>query len=371
MSATVTTPIKISPDEVAARRDDDEFFILDVRNEDDYEEWPLKGSYNLPIYDELLEEDFSGLEAHLDELPKDQELVVVCVAGITSTRAATFLRQRGYTARVMTVGMNGWGRVHRTYDVDGIEGVTQIVRPGTGCISYLIADRDEALVIDPSYYTDEYRSLAKDHNVEITGVVDTYAHADHISGGRPLADELDVPYYLPETDSGELDEYTPLVDGEALTVGDRDLDIRTTPGHTPGSVSLRFDSALLTGDTVFVRSVGRPDLVESDEEAVRDAASDLFESLDQIADLSDDTLILPGHFSDEDIRPLTTTLFGVESNNDLFGMSDKDEFVETIMENLSESPANYQQIKRINRGKEPRTDDIADLELGPNNCAAN
>lgn len=370
MSVPVTTPVKIRPAEVAARRDDDDFFVLDVRNEEDAEEWPIEGSYNLPIYDELLEEDFSGLADHLDELPKDTEFAVVCVAGITSTRAATYLRERGYPARVMTDGMTGWGRVHRVYDVDGIAGVTQLVRPGTGCLSYLVTDRDEALVIDPSYYTDEYRSLAADQSVEITGVVDTHAHADHISGGRPLADELDVPYYLPETDSGALDEYTPLVAGEALTVGDRVLDVRATPGHTPGSVSLRFDSALFTGDTVFVRSVGRPDLVESDEDAVRDAASALFESLGRIADVSDDTLILPGHLSDEDLRPVTTTLFGVASNNDLFGMSDKDAFVETIVENLSEPPANHQQIKRINRGKEPRTDDVTELELGPNNCAA-
>lgn len=61
------------PEEVAARRDDDELFILDVRNEDDYKSWQIEESHNLPIYDELLEEDFTGLKASLSEIPKDKE----------------------------------------------------------------------------------------------------------------------------------------------------------------------------------------------------------------------------------------------------------------------------------------------------------
>lgn len=371
MSKTEHADHTMSPEEVVARRDDDELFILDVRNEDDYEEWHVDGSYNLPIYDELLEEDFTGLEASLEEVPEDKEIAAVCVAGVTSARAASFLRDRGYDAESMDDGMSGWGRVHVTYDIEDVDGVTQIVRPGTGCISYLVHDSDEGVVVDPSLYVDEYLDLAAEHDVEIVATIDTHAHADHVSGGRPLADELDVPYYLHSIDAGKLDTYTAIEDGDTITVGDRDLEVIHTPGHTPGSVSLTWGDALLSGDTLFIRSVGRPDLEGSEEADVREGASELFDSLAQLTELPDTTVVLPGHFSDEDLRPLATTLGELEANNELVGLDDQEEFVETIVEGLSDEPANYNQIKAINWGKEPLTDEATDLELGPNNCAAN
>nr|WP_238392238.1 rhodanese-like domain-containing protein [Halorussus amylolyticus] len=127
------------PDEVVARRDGD-LFVLDVRNEDDFEEWRVVGSYNVPIYDQLLDDDFTGLKDSLDEIPEDEETVVVCVAGVTSVDATEFLRERGYDAKSMEDGMDGWGRVHVAYEVEDADGVVQIVRPGTGCVSYLVHD---------------------------------------------------------------------------------------------------------------------------------------------------------------------------------------------------------------------------------------
>lgn len=359
----------MSPEEVAARRDDDELFILDVRNEDDYEEWHVDGSYNLPIYDELLEEDFTGLEASLEEVPQDKEIAAVCVAGVTSARAASFLRDRGYDAKSMDDGMSGWGRVHVTYDIEDVDGVTQIVRPGTGCISYLVHDSDEGVIVDPSLYFTEYIEVADEHGVEIVGAIDTHAHADHVSGGRPLANELDVPYHLHSIDTGGLDDYTEIEDGDTISVGDRNLEVIHTPGHTPGSISLQWSDALLTGDTLFINSVGRPDLEGSQPTDVREGASELFDSLARLTEFPDETVILPGHFSEEEIRPLATTLGDLKENNELVGMDDRETFIETIVEGLADEPANYNQIKAINRGKEPLTDEAEELELGPNNCA--
>ncbi|WP_255171064.1 MBL fold metallo-hydrolase [Natrononativus amylolyticus] len=370
MSKTDQAKPTMDPDELAARRDDEELFILDVRNEDDYEEWRVDDSHNLPIYDELLEENFEGLESSLDEIPKDKEIAVICVAGVTSARAASFLRDRGYDARSVGDGMNGWGQVHVAYDVD-VEGVTQIVRPGTGCLSYLVADEGEAAIVDPSLYVDEYRSFAAERDLEIVAAIDTHAHADHVSGAPLLAYELDVPYHLHPADEGELEDYSAIEDGDTITVGERSLEVVYTPGHTPGSVSLAWGGGLLSGDTLFIRSVGRPDLEGSDETDVREGASELFDSLDRLEECDGDTVVLPGHFSDEEIRPLATTIGDLESENDLFGMDDREAFVQAIVDGLSDEPANYNQIKAINWGKEPLTDDAADLELGPNNCAAN
>ncbi|WP_276256153.1 MBL fold metallo-hydrolase [Halomontanus rarus] len=367
------------PADVARRVHEDEtedLFVLDVRNEDDYDEWQIEGSTNVPIYDELLEYDYSSLEDHLDELPTDTEIAVVCVAGITSARAGEFLREHGFDAKSVDDGMNGWGRVHRQYDVDGADGAVQIVRPGTGCVSYLAHDGDEAIVVDPSQYVDQYLDAADERDLEIVGVADTHAHADHVSGARRLAGELDVPYYLHRDDAGELENVTLLEDGETIPVGERDIDVIHTPGHTPGSVSFRLGDGLLSGDTLFLRSVGRPDLEDGDEEAIRTAASQLFDSLERLTDLEDETVVLPGHFSDESIRPLATELGELreETTNELLSYvedGDEEAFVETIVESLADEPANYNEIKQINWGKEQPGGDVEELELGPNNCAAN
>ena len=369
----------VEPTDVARRVYDDaaeDIFVLDVRNEDDYEEWQIEDSTNLPVYDELLEYDYSTLEEHVDELPEDEEVAVVCVGGVTSTRAADFLREHGLDAESIDDGMDGWGRVHREHGVDVAENVVQFVRPGTGCISYLVHDGEAALVVDPSQYIDQYLEAADERDLAIVGVADTHAHADHVSGARRLAGELDVPYYLHEDDAGELEEVTPLSDGETLTVGGRELEVHHTPGHTPGSVSFETDEALLSGDTLFLESVGRPDLEDGSEEAIREAASQLYDSLQELTDLSDDTVVLPGHFDDETMRPLATELDDLQdaTTNELLGeVDDGDEsaFVETIVDSLSDEPANYNEIKQINWGKQQPDGDSESLELGPNNCAAN
>ncbi|MDS0301054.1 MBL fold metallo-hydrolase [Halogeometricum sp. S1BR25-6] len=364
--------------EVARRIEDEETdpFVLDVRREEDFEEWQIPGSTNLPIYDELLEYDYSTLEEHLDDLPNDEEIIVVCIAGITSGRAAEFLRENGYDAESIDDGMNGWGRVHRQYEIEGADGVVQVVRPGTGCVSYLVHDGGEAVVVDPTQYVDEYLNVADEQEVEIVGVADTHAHADHVSGARRLAGELDVPYYLHDEDTGDLDRMKEMTDGDSIDVGDRELGVRHTPGHTPGSVSFEYGDALLSGDTLFLRSVGRPDLEDGSEDAVREAASRLFDSLDGLLDLDEGTVVLPGHFSDESVRPLATELGELreETTNELLSYvedGDEESFVETIVESLADEPANYNEIKQINWGKEQPGDDVEELELGPNNCAAN
>jgi glyoxylase-like metal-dependent hydrolase (beta-lactamase superfamily II) len=364
--------------ELARRVEDggDDLFVLDVRREADFEEWQIPGSANVPVYEDLLQYDYSSLEAELDAVPDDQEIAVVCAAGVTSARAADFLRQHGYDAASVEDGMNAWGRVHRGFDLDAADGVVQVVRPGTGCVSYLVHDGEEAVVVDPTQYVDEYLNAAAERGLDVVGVVDTHAHADHVSGARRLAGELDVPYYLHEADSGALDGVTELDGGETIPVGDRSLDVHHTPGHTPGSVSLTVGDALLSGDTLFLRSVGRPDLEDGAEEAVREAAGRLFESLDDLTGLDDDTVVLPGHFSDESGRPLATDLGDLrgETTNELLAHvadGDRSAFVETIVESLADEPANYNQIKQINWGEEQPSGDVESIELGPNNCAAN
>ena len=382
----------ISADEVARRLQDesDDLFVLDVRNEADFAEWRIPGSTNFPVFDDLADGEFSTLEARLDDLPADREIAVVCIAGVTSSRAAAVLQENDFDAKSVDGGMNGWGRVHRAYETESVDGVVQIVRPGTGCLSYLVHDGTEAVVVDPSQYIDVYVDAAAERGLEISAVADTHAHADHISGAPALAAELDVPYYLHEADAGDRADVTTVADGDTIPVGRRDLEVVYTPGHTPGSVSFTFGDGLLAGDTLFLRSVGRPDLEDSDEDAVRTAASELFDSLNGLLALDDGTVVLPGHFTDETYRPLQTELGALrdEATNELFSYVDKlrsasqtgaddadaderEAFVSTIVESLADEPANYNEIKQINWGNEQAGEEAEALELGPNNCAAN
>lgn len=371
MNNTKSNTNEYTPREIAQRQYDDSLFILDVRNADEFEEWHVDGSVNLPIYDQLLDENFIGLEANLDVLPEEKEIAVMCVAGVTSAKAAEVLRDHGFNAKSIYNGMNGWGRVHIPYSHPDTSGIVQIVRPGTGCISYLVHDNHEAIVIDPSLYIDEYLHIADERNLELIATIDTHAHADHISGAPALSDELGIPYYLHPADSGELDTFTPITDTDSIAVGNRELAITHTPGHTPGSITLQFGNGLLTGDTLFIRSVGRPDLEGSEENEIRKAANHLFASLQEYSTYPDDLIVFPGHFSEETIRPIATPLGELTTENELFGMSDQDTFIDTIVQSLSDKPANYNRIKAINWGKEPISEDAATLELGPNNCAAN
>lgn len=367
----------IDPSEVARRiveDDGEELFVLDVRNEVEYEGWRIPGSTNVPVYEELLRYDYSTLKTQLDALPEYGEIAVVCVGGVASSRAVGFLCDRGFDAKSVAGGMSGWGRVHRQYAVSVLDGVVQIVRDGTGCVSYLVHDDDEAIVIDPSQYIDQYLTAAAERDLTIVGVADTHAHTDHVSGARQLASELDVSYYLHEEDTGELVSVTKLEAGETITVGDRALDVFHTPGHTPGSVSFRFGEGLIAGDTLLFAGVGRPALEAGNDNAIREAAGRLFDSLYRLMDLDDETIVLPGHFSDTSSRPLATALGDLKggASNELLsyvGTDDKTAFVETIVTSSAVESPNYDRIKRINRGKTRSTSDTESLELGPYNCA--
>ena len=105
---------EIEAAEVARRLETEQtndLFVLDVRTERDYARRQIPGSTNLPVYEELLQYDYSGLETRLEEFPEDEEIAVVCKAGVTSARAAEFLRAHGFDAKSVRDGMSAWGRV--------------------------------------------------------------------------------------------------------------------------------------------------------------------------------------------------------------------------------------------------------------------
>jgi glyoxylase-like metal-dependent hydrolase (beta-lactamase superfamily II) len=226
-------------------------------------------------------------------------------------------------------------------------------------------------------------TTAAEAGMEITSVLDTHVHADHISGGRDLAARLDVRYHLGEH-AAERDieyEFDSLADGETVSVGDCEIEALAAPGHTTEMVAYRVgDEAVLTGDSLFLNSVGRTEL-EFGEDAAEDGARMQYETLHEtLLELPDELTVLPGHVTVnndgtyENASPgelVGTSLGDVRDRHDLATL-DEGEFVEQMVENIPEKPDNYETVISINLGTESvgSSRDAMMLETGANNCAA-
>jgi glyoxylase-like metal-dependent hydrolase (beta-lactamase superfamily II) len=367
---------EISPEELGEQlqNNNDGPLVLDIRHQADFEEWHIPGSRHVDVYDELTNDPERAIEP-LSNLPSDEQIVTVCAAGVVSQTATEVLRELGYDAVTLTDGMNGWSRVHRhanvPVDIDGT--LVQVARPGKGCLSHVLVSDGEAAVFDPSHYLDDYDTILDEYDAELVAVFDTHAHADHVSGAADLANRHDVPYYLHQKDALALDA-TPAEDGQTVTVGSLDIEVVHTPGHSEGSVSFDLEgAALLTGDTLFHDSVGRVELgVEAgiEDSDVEGNAATLYESLQRLLDRPDDALILPAHDPGSPEPPVAATLAEVRERNDDLGRN-REAFVEELASDIPDHPPNFERVKRTNVGQESvPEDELAELELGPNNCAA-
>ncbi|WP_254538463.1 MBL fold metallo-hydrolase [Halomarina litorea] len=374
----------IAPEALKQRIDDGRpVTILDVRAESEYEEWRIDGESaevaNVPYF-ELLD---GVSENHLERIPAGDPTVVVCAKGGSSEYVAGQLLDEGVDAVNLERGMNGWAGIYeyRELDADTDATVAQYQRPSSGCMAYMVVSDGEAAVVDPlRAFVDDYVQDARAMGVDITYAIDTHVHADHVSGVRELAAQTGAQVVLPEpaVDRGvEYDvDYETVGDGDTLTVGDIDVDVLHTPGHTSGMTSYLVDDAvLLSGDGLFTESVARPDLEGADDEEAREAAAELHETLQStILPLGDDVLVAPAHFSDcatpRDDGTYVTRLGDLKREMDALSM-DREAFVEFIRSDMPPRPANYEEIIGTNLGQRATDDEEAfELELGPNNCAA-
>lgn len=365
----------ISPETlVERRRDDTELVLLDIRSEDDFEDWHIPGSTHIDVYDTLRERP-DDAKAAFSTLPHESEIVTVCGIGVVSQTATDVLREMGYDAMTLEEGMLGWSQVHSagrvSIEIPGT--LVQVARPGKGCLSYVLISNGEAAVFDASQYVAEYEAVLGEYDTSLVGVYETHAHADHLSGGRRLADQFDVPYHLHANDAVAIDA-TSINGGDSIQIGDVDVDVVHTPGHSPGSVTYDINGeALLTGDTLFHDSVGRVELgaavglADADPE---ENAGTLYESLQQLLERDGDPLVLPAHDAGSPTPPVVASLSEVIDQNRDLGLN-RSAFVDRIGSDVPAQPPNVQQIKRANVGLEEIEDaDRSSIELGPNRCAA-
>jgi glyoxylase-like metal-dependent hydrolase (beta-lactamase superfamily II)/rhodanese-related sulfurtransferase len=367
----------------------DDLYLLDTRPEGDFEKWSIRGSVNFPYEkDEGLGSDqIDQLYQNLG-IDEGDEVVTVCAKGITSADLAKELTDKGFEdVKTLENGMRAWSGVYdrvpvATSDDDLV--IVQLQRRAKGCLGYIVGSKEagEAAAFDVSQYSGEFMDAASELGMKITQVFDTHIHADHLSGGRQLADELSIPYHLgseaKERDPGF--EFEPARKNEVFLLGSLGIKAVHTPGHTTEMTSwLIEDEALISGDSLFVDSIGRTEL-EFEEEGGRGASLQYRSLLEKVLVLPDGVKILPGHFNVSKAgkdggttpgTPIFSTIGYLRKNNKALQMEEK-EFIEFMHENLPSKPPNYDEIIGLNLGKlEDITEDEAiELELGPNRCAA-
>ena len=343
---------------------DREPFLLDVRQPEEVAAWAVPGVVNVPL---------GELPHRLSEVPGDRQVVAICASGNRSSEATALLARAGYRACNLTGGMAAWSQVYDTAVSELTAGeIVQVRRRSKGCLSYVVGSGDEALVVDPSLEVDLYVALARSRGWRITRVVDTHLHADHLSGARDLAARTGASLHLSPFDAFEFD-FHPLREGERFSLsGGLEVSIAVvrTPGHTEGSVVLTVgDEAVLTGDTLFVDSVGRPDLAERAEEFARNLHRSLRE---KILALDDSVSVLPAHYGTATRvvpgEPVAASLGRLRATLPALSL-DEDDFVEWATTMVTERPPNYVEIVLLNMGRQPVTEASAQLEAGPNRCS--
>ncbi|MGX1373329.1 glyoxylase-like metal-dependent hydrolase (beta-lactamase superfamily II) [Priestia megaterium] len=352
-------------------------FILDVRNESDFSDWKIEGHYfdhlNVPYFDLL-----DGVEDILEKIPSDKEVLVVCAKEGSSVMVSEMLSESGLTVSYLKGGMKAWSEHLEPVKVgdlkDGGE-MYQFVRIGKGCLSYMVVSNGEAAIIDATRMTDIFIDFADEIGAKITHVFDTHLHADHISGGRMIAEKTNATYWLPPKDAEEVVfDYQPLEEGNDVVIGHTTISIQPlySPGHTIGSTSFIVDNQyLLSGDILFIDSIGRPDLAGMAEDWVGDLRETLYK---RYKALSDELIVLPAHFMiiDElnDNGSVAEKLGTLFAKNHGLNIEDETEFRHAVTDNLPPQPNAYQEIRETNMGKvKPDEEKQREMEIGPNRCA--
>jgi len=350
--------------------------VLDIREAEEFASWGIPGAVNLPVYHALRSGRAESFLEGAHRIPRDRPVVAVCRQGIVSRRAAELLGSLGYQATSLKGGMRGWGGVHSEARIplrreNAV--LVQVRRNGKGCLSYVVGGRAEAAVVDPSVDPSAYEAIASREGLRIRYVIETHVHADHISRGRELCQRTGARLFLPPNDRVS-DPYEPFGEGDRLRVGDVELEALATPGHTAESTCyFAADEALLTGDTLFLDGVGRPDLERGDEGAEA-AARRLWQSLRGLLNELEekDPLVLPAHTSGPvgfDPTPVARALREVRAWAEPL-LEDEGRFVARVIGRLGAKPPNFDRIMAINEGRlSLGAADPLELEAGPNRCA--
>jgi len=322
--------------------------------------------------------------ATLDPLRLDRAapVAVICGHGNSSKRATTFLREHGFDAYSVAGGMAAWDTLYLPRPLSptpSLEHVIQLDRVGKGALSYVLVSDGDAIVVDPGRHVERYDALLRDLGATPAAVVDTHMHADYLSGAAAAAAQWHVPYFLHPDDAcspydgaaGRI-AYQALTEGDTIAFGRATLRAMHVPGHTLGSIALiAADALALTGDFVFVHSVGRPDLGGQGEAWT----ARLWDSLERARrEWPGDLLVMPAHYAAERERRADRSVAArfdvIAATNEAVAIRDAATFRAWVARHTTTPPESYRTIKLANLGLVDVSDSDAEvLEFGANQCA--
>ena len=370
------------------------FSILDVRTSEDFLKNSLSHFSHLTVdnlsYQEMVQqggkadpkesikEFIHKYRSFFDQKP---HLHVICNRGRSSVIVTNALIESGIDATNIKGGMQAWNHYHEVQLViekDNLK-IFQIIRPAKGCLSYIIAINSQAIIIDPSRNIDFYKEFLTKLQLTLTYVLDTHAHADHISGGHALAEFFQIPYILHPYDGIHPVDLLPASfnyqagwENLKIDLDQHHLRAIHIPGHTLGNQAFLLDELyLFSGDSIFINSISRPDLGGKAETWTVLH----FESLKRLNELPPQTIVLPGHFEviDDEKACFHKTLDEIRNVNEGFKKVEKgfQEFQKFTLEHLPQQfPPEYMDIKRVNLGLLKLSEsELNQLEVGKNICS--
>ncbi len=357
-----------------------DFLLLDVRNDVEFGRFKVEGPYpfdmiNVP-YMEFIEHE----ENSVAKVPTGKPIRIVCAKEGSAKFVGEILENHGYEdVGYLLEGIKSWGNMLvpiRVNDDDTYE-LYQFRRPGKASCSYSLVYGSEMMIFDPAKNTTAYETFANEHKLSIVKTFETHRQADYISGSYMLNRLTGAEIMAPKPDFvGARFDYTPVSDGATFhfSSGGPAVKAMHTPGHTPGSTCYLIDGRyLISGDTVFILSIGRPDLGGMAEEW----SKLLFDTMtNKILPLKDSVAVLPGHYMDwqeADEKLVFMAPFSKikELNSKIYSISDEKTFFEFIKTNMRTQPEEYAKIREINAGLVEVDEEQQDiLDLGKNECAA-
>lgn len=359
-----------------------DFTLLDVRNNEEFGRFKVEGPHlskmiNIPYMEFIEKEDESVAQV---QLPKEESIRIVCAKEGSAKYVGEILVKNGWKdVRYLAEGIKSWGNMLAPKLVASESGyeLYQFIRPGKASCSYGLIFEGDMAVFDPSRNTQFYQDFANEHGARIVKTLETHLQADYISGSQQISTDTGAQIVGHANDFKDATfEYKTLDDHEIFkfSKGGPEIEAIHMPGHTPGSTSYLIDKKyMVTGDTVFILSIGRPDLGGMAE----DWSKMLYNTLKtKIAELNDDLVILPGHYIEwaeaNAQQMFTDTLGSIKNKNaDIYGIDNEADFVRFIKDNMRKQPDEYAQIRKVNAGLLQVDDEDQEImDLGKNECAA-
>lgn len=356
-----------------------DIIVVDVRNTKEFAKFKVEGPFpftllNIPYFDFMEFEEES-----LAKLPRGRKIRIVCAKEASAKYVAEIINKNGFDdVGYLQGGINTWGNLlvpGLLVDTDGYQ-LYQFIRPGKASCSYALLAGDEIMLFDPSRNIDFYLDFAAQHNARIVRTFETHLQADYIAGSRMISKQAGAAFLANEADFAGADlTYTRLGDKQNYGFSGSGPEVRIffTPGHTPGSTSYLIDNKyMISGDTVFIKSIGRPDLGGKAEEW----SELLFTTMKKIKTMDRDIIVLPGHFmdweeADDKLRFACTLGEAISKNRAIYDIDSIEGFIAFIKANMRIQTEEYTKIRRINANLvQVDEDEQNTLDIGKNECAA-